>query len=131
VKRRALGIALTVAFATLGTIATARADQLVMFSQDGCPYCAAWDRNVGRIYAKTDEAKVLPLRRIDIGAPRPRDLQAIRGVVFTPTFVVLHCGREIARITGYISDDQFWGLLDAAVKSLVDIPSKGSTACAN
>jgi len=124
-------IVLAVALAVFGTVAAARADQLVMFQQDGCPYCAAWDQNVGRIYAKTDEAKVLPLRRVDIGAPRPRDLRAIRGVVFTPTFVVMHCGREVARITGYISDDQFWGLLDAAVKSIADNPSKGSAACAN
>lgn len=95
-----------------------RADQLVMFEQQGCPYCAAWNQDVGPVYPKTDEAKVLPLRRVDIHAARPKDLLAISGVVYTPTFVVLHCGREAARITGYPGEDQFWGLLDAALKTV-------------
>jgi len=55
-----------------------------MFEQAGCPYCAAWNHDVGGIYAKTDEALVLPLRRIDIHAARPVDLRAIGGVHFTP-----------------------------------------------
>lgn len=100
------------------------ADQLVMFEQQACPFCADWNRHVGRIYAKTDEAKVLPLRRVDIDVARPADLASVRGIVFTPTFVVTHCGREIRRITGYISDEQFWGLLDEAVKAL-----KAELAC--
>jgi len=94
--------------------------ELVMFQQQGCPYCAAWDRHVGRIYAKTDEAKILPLRRVDIYATRPSDLEQIHGVVFTPTFVVTHCGRELRRITGYAGDEQFWGLLAEAVKAVKD-----------
>ena len=99
-------------------------DALIMFEQVGCPYCAAWNKQVGAIYAKTDEGKLLPLRRVDIHGERPVALRALGGVRFTPTFVVLHCGREFARITGYISDEQFWGLLDASVKAL-----KESSAC--
>ena len=95
----------------------AGADELVMFEQQGCPFCARWNADVGKVYAKTDEAKLLPLRRVDIYAARPADLRDIKGVVFTPTFVVTHCGKELRRITGYISDDQFWGLLDEAVKA--------------
>lgn len=93
-------------------------NQLVYFSQQGCPACLAWDHDIGRIYAKTDEAKALPLRRVDIDAPRPADLQNIEGIHYTPTFVVLHCGREVARIIGYTSDFQFWGLLDRAEQEL-------------
>jgi len=113
----------------IGTVAAvpATADELVMFQQQGCPYCAAWDRQVGRIYVKTDEAKILPLRRVDIHATRPTELKQIHGVVFTPTFVVLHCGREFARITGYVGDEQFWGLLDEAVKAVTD--AKAGAPC--
>lgn len=96
---------------------------LVMFEQEGCPYCAQWDRNVGRVYAKTDEAAILPLRRVDLHATRPADLRAIGGVRFTPTFVVMHCGKEVARITGYLGDEQFWGLLDAGIRTVKDLPS--------
>jgi len=117
------------AFVCLASVGPVRADELVMFQQAGCPYCAAWDRHIGRIYAKTDEAKLLRLRRVDIHAPRPPDLRDVHGVVFTPTFVVMHCGREAARITGYISDDQFWGLLDEALKRIPIAASKGAAAC--
>lgn len=116
------GFLLTALLVFGATSVAARADSLVMFEQKACPYCAAWNRDVGRIYAKTDEAKLLPLRRVDIDASRPRDLRAIAGAYFTPTFVVVHCGREAARITGYISEDQFWGLLDNAIKQLRDDP---------
>ncbi|GAC1423532.1 MAG: hypothetical protein NVSMB64_31490 [Candidatus Velthaea sp.] len=101
----------------------ARADQLVMFEQEGCPYCAAWNRDVGNSYAKTDEGKALPLRRIDLHALRPAELRAIGGVRFTPTFVVMHCGREFARITGYLGNEQFWGLLDASLRNLKAAPA--------
>ena len=94
-----------------------------MFEQEGCPYCAAWNRDVGAAYPKTDEGRAFPLRRVDIHAARPADLLAIGGVVFTPTFVVLHCGREFARITGYIGNEQFWGLLDQSVRSIKESPA--------
>ena len=97
-------------------------DQLVMFEQEGCPYCAAWNRDVGAAYAKTDEGRAFPLRRVDLHAARPADLRAIGGVRFTPTFIVMHCGREFARITGYLGNEQFWGLLDQSVRSIKESP---------
>jgi thioredoxin-related protein len=106
----------------LATVATADADELVMFQQAGCPYCAAWNHDVGGIYAKTDEAQVLPLRRVDIHAPRPADLRAIAGIHFTPTFVVMHCGHEAARLTGYTGDANFWGLLDREIEAIKTQP---------
>ena len=36
-------------------------------------------------------------------------------VRYTPTFVVVDNGREVGRITGYINDDAFWGLLGGFV----------------
>jgi hypothetical protein len=95
-----------------------------MFEQAGCPFCAAWDRDVGGIYPKTDESQALPLRRVDIHAPRPADLRAIGAIHFTPTFVVLHCGRESARLIGYSGQDNFWGLLDRDITEL-----KGESPC--
>ena len=54
-------------------------------------------------------------------------------VVYTPTFVVVDNGREIGRITGYINDDAFWGLLGTFVAKLEPshppstIPARRST----
>lgn len=87
------------------------AAQLVMFAAEGCEWCEAWDEEVGVIYAKTPEARIAPLRRLEIDDPRPADLARIEGIVYTPTFVLLDGGREIGRIAGYPGEDHFWGLL--------------------
>ena len=96
----------------------AQAADLVMFEQEGCPFCAAWNRDVAPVLPKTDEGKRLTLRRIDIRAPRPPDLQALGDVRVTPTFVVLEAGREVGRIVGYAGDEQFWSLLGPIVRRL-------------
>jgi hypothetical protein len=98
--------------------AAAQAAELVMFERDGCVWCARWDRDVGPVYSKTDEAKVLPLRRINIDHAKNADPGLITPVRFTPTFVVMDQGREVGRITGYINDDMFWGLLGALTVKL-------------
>ena len=87
------------------------AAELVMFETGGCPWCAAWNEEVGEIYHKTPEGRRAPLRRVDLEAARPPDLSAVRGVVYTPTFVLVEEGREVGRIAGYPGVDHFWGLL--------------------
>lgn len=96
-----------------------RAGELVMFDEPGCIWCARWTEEIGPIYSKTAEGKLAPLRRMDIRAPRPDDLKAIKPVRFTPTFVLVHDGQEIGRIEGYPGEDFFWGLLG---KMLRDLP---------
>ncbi|MGL5168317.1 MAG: thioredoxin fold domain-containing protein [Afipia sp.] len=101
----------------LGT-AAAEASELVMFEQAGCVFCQRWDRDVGALYGKTNEAKALPLRRIDIQAQKMSGIALASPVRYTPTFVVVDNGREVGRITGYSSDDAFWGLLDTLVAKI-------------
>jgi thioredoxin-related protein len=101
--------------------AVVRASELVMFGQAGCVYCQRWDRDVGALYGKTSEAKALPLRRIDIQNQKASGIALTSPVRYTPTFVVVDNGREVGRITGYSSDDAFWGLLDALVAKLASL----------
>lgn len=96
----------------------AQAAELVMFEQAGCVYCQRWERDVGALYERTDEAKALPLRRIDIQNQKMSGIALASPVRFTPTFVVADNGREIGRITGYSNDNAFWGLLDALAAKL-------------
>ena len=96
----------------------ARAAELLMFESGGCIYCLRWDRSVGSIYDKTAEAKILPLRRIDVNRQSSSGVALQSPVRYTPTFVVVDRGREIGRIEGFISDEQFWGLLDEFVAKL-------------
>ena len=84
--------------------ALASASELLMFEQAGCVFCQRWDRDVGALYDKTDEAKALPLRRVDIQNQKMSGVTLASPVRYTPTFVVVDNGREIGRITGYSSD---------------------------
>jgi len=85
--------------------------ELVMFESSACVWCEAWDEEVGQIYPKTDEAKILPLRKVDIDDPLPPSLQWVKGVVFTPTFIVVEDNKEVGRIVGYSGEAFFWGFL--------------------
>ena len=96
----------------------ARAAELVMFEQAGCVWCEAFDREVAAVYDKTDEGVRAPLRRVNIAAALPPDLDFIAVERLTPLFVLVENGREIGRIRGYPGEDHFWGLLGVLIKSL-------------
>lgn len=107
---------LSIAFiaATVG----AQATELVMFERAGCVYCAKFDRDIAPIYEKTDEGRLAPLRRVPLSGEASGDIHLAAPVRFTPTFVLVDRGREIGRITGYASDESFWGLLGALTDKL-------------
>jgi len=106
-------VSLIVAVLLLSATAAA-AMELVMFRQAGCPWCAAWDREVGPVYPKTELGRRVPVRFVDLG--RARDTAGLKSPVrFTPTFVLFDGGREIGRIEGYPGQDFFWGLLENLV----------------
>ncbi|MGM4917409.1 thioredoxin fold domain-containing protein [Tardiphaga sp. 813_E8_N1_3] len=89
----------------------ADASELLMFERDGCVWCARWNREIAPVYDKTDEAKLLPLRRIDMDRDKSPGVALASPVRFTPTFLIVDNGREIGRITGYMNDESFWSLL--------------------
>lgn len=119
-----LGLGLAAALA-----APAAAAALVMFETEGCPWCAAWHRDVGQHYAASDHAKVLPLRRLDMRAPRPDDLAGLADIRYSPTFVVMACGREVERILGYSGAGNFWDSLDVALTKVKRLAGPGGDAC--
>ena len=96
----------------------ARAAELIMLEEHGCPWCERWDEEIGVIYHKTPEGKRAPLRRLDIHDPLPVDLRFLVKGGYTPTFVLVDNGREIGRIRGYPGEDFFWGLLGQMLKKL-------------
>lgn len=106
------------ALAVLLMTAPSLAGELVMFESDSCEWCEIWNEEIGVVYAKTTEGKVLPLRRVDIFDDRPPDLAYIRGIVYTPTFVVTERGREVGRILGYPGEDFFWPMLNDLIKKM-------------
>jgi hypothetical protein len=100
--------------------AGASALELVMVRSVGCPWCAAWDREVAPVYPKTEIGQRLPVRSIDL--TRTADLKATlkSPVRFTPTFVLIDQERELGRIEGYPGQEFFWGLLENLVRKPLD-----------
>ncbi len=88
------------------------ANELIMFNSSTCEWCEVWEEEVGGVYGKTEVGKTLPVHRVDIHEDRPVNLEHLRGIRFTPTFVLLQDGREVGRITGYPGESFFWGLLE-------------------
>jgi thioredoxin-related protein len=113
-SRGALLGAILIAFAA----SNARAAELVMFEEAGCPWCAVFNREIAPVYAKTDEGKRAPLRRLEISQVLPAELGFIKIERLTPLFVLVDKGREIGRIRGYPGEENFWGLLGALIKKL-------------
>lgn len=109
--KRATAFGFFLATAIVLSPALACAAELVMFERKSCIWCQRWDRDVGATYDKTQEAKLLPLRRVDLDRRDTGHILLAGPVLFTPTFVIVDNGREIGRITGYMSEDSFWGLL--------------------
>lgn len=99
--------------------------ELIMGEEAGCIWCARWNAEVAPEYPKTAEGRAAPLRRIDIHEPVPDDLILQGRLRFTPTFVLVHDGREIARREGYPGEDFFWPvlgqMLDAAARDIPEL----------
>jgi len=88
----------------------AQALELVMVEQQGCTYCAAWHREIGPAYPNTDEGRAAPLRMMQLG-DMPGALDLVSRPRFTPTFLLVSDGREVARLEGYPGADFFFPLL--------------------
>lgn len=110
-RKLATAFGVFLVLATVLSPALARASELVMFERKSCIWCQRWNRDIGATYGKTQESKLLPLRRVDLDRRETSNILLAGPVLFTPTFVVVDNGREIGRITGYMSEDSFWGLL--------------------
>ncbi len=96
----------------------ARAAELLVFERDGCPSCIIFEHEVGRIYGNTKEAKVAPLKRINIKSI-PDAYRHVGGIVYTPTFVLVDDARHVVgRIEGYPGFDFFWERLDMLLDKL-------------
>jgi protein-disulfide isomerase len=122
---RALVCAVLAGLMILAQESSARAAELVMFESPSCTWCQQWHEEVGPAYAKTDEAARVPLRRVNLHGDWPEDLKGIRGVTFTPTFVLVEDGEELDRITGYAGADMFWFQLATLMNALKDTGGEG------
>jgi len=92
------------------------AAELLMIESASCEWCEVWHEEIGGIYSKTPEGKYAPLRRIDIADIISKDNIKIRLPSYTPTFIVMDNGKEVARILGYPGEEFFWPMLKDALE---------------
>lgn len=102
----------------------AAAAELVILEQPGCVWCARFNSEIGPAWPNTDEGRRAPLRRVDITASWPTDLDFVARERMTPTFVLIDDGVEIGRIRGYPGDEFFWFL---AGELLARLPAAGDS----
>ena len=90
--------------------------ELILVEQPGCAYCMAWDDEIGPVYCNTAEGKFAPLRRAQLKDGAPEGVDYDRPVRFTPTFILVEDGAEVARIEGYPGEHFFFPLLDEMLR---------------
>ncbi len=114
------------ALALLGLGIAAQADtRLIMVEEPGCAYCAAWLDEIGPSYPNTVEGRFAPLLRADLRNGPPEGVSYARKVVYTPTFVLINDGNEIARLEGYPGENFFWPLLQEMLGTVPDYDPSG------
>lgn len=84
---------------------------MVMVEQEGCVWCARWNTEIAEIWPKTREGQAAPLRRVDLNAPLPGDLEFDSPPRITPTFVLMDGPVELERIEGYAGEQLFWMMI--------------------
>jgi len=87
-------------------------NKLLMITADYCVYCQIWEKEIGKIYPKTDISKSFPLERIELdeySISNDSDNYDTQG---TPTFIFFKEKEEIGRIIGYSSAEMFWWQVD-------------------
>ena len=66
------------------------------------------------------------IARADLRQGPPEGITYERRVTFTPTFILVENGQEIARLEGYPGEDFFWGLLGMMLKAKTDFDGTGT-----
>ena len=90
-------------------------NKLLMITADYCIYCQIWEKEIGKIYPKTEISKSFPLERIELDEYLfDNDINDTNNyeTKITPTFVFYKGNNEIGRITGYSSAEMFWWQVD-------------------
>lgn len=111
ISSSALLFAVSSAFAAEQAAEQARSLELVFITSEHCPFCKAWERDVGQIYDSTPYALKARLRRVDLGDVDSALPAGAVKVFGTPTFLIVENNTEIGRIEGYQSSEMFfWAL---------------------
>lgn len=111
---RALFKISTISLIMIISIFQAQAAELLMFEHKGCIACKRFKAEVLQDYINSELGKKLPIRSIVQGSKDALKGLKLSGSPFyySPTFVIVQDGKEIARIRGYLGKDRFWQVIN-------------------
>ena len=85
---------------------------MLMITNKNCLYCIIWEKQIGKIYPKTDIAKKFPLQRIEVKNFINYKKYDLKKTNITPTFILIKNTKEKGRIKGYTNPEMFWWQVD-------------------
>ena len=88
---------------------------LLMITDKTCLICMVWEKQIGKIYPKTEIANKFPLSRIEINDFVNYSKHKIKKTNITPTFIFIKNNNEKGRIEGYTSPEMFWWQVDEII----------------
>ena len=88
---------------------------LLMITDKTCLICMVWEKQIGKIYPKTEIANKFPLSRIEMNDFVNYSKHKIKKTNITPTFIFIRNNSEQGRIEGYTSPEMFWWQVDEIV----------------
>ena len=88
---------------------------LLMITDKTCLICMVWEKQIGKIYPKTEIANKFPLSRIEMNDFVNYAKHKIKKTNITPTFIFIRNNNEKGRIEGYTNPEMFWWQVDEIV----------------
>ena len=89
---------------------------LLMITDKTCLICMVWEKQIGKIYPKTEIANKFPLSRIEKKDFVNYTKHKINKTNITPTFIFIRNNNEKGRIEGYTSPEMFWWQVDEIIR---------------
>ena len=88
---------------------------MIMITDKNCLYCIVWEKQIGKIYPKTEIAKKFPLHRIEVKNFVNYTKYNLKKTNITPTFIFIKNDNETGRIEGYTNPEMFWWQVDEII----------------
>ena len=88
---------------------------MLMITDKSCLYCIIWEKQIGKIYPKTEISKKFPLFRIQVKDFDNYKKYNLKKTNITPTFIFIKNGNEEGRIEGYTNPEMFWWQVDEII----------------
>jgi hypothetical protein len=89
--------------------------ELIAVEHTRCANCLRFDATVGRSYKLSPQARIAPMRRVDLARGVPPDLADVSAV---PTFILRSKGHVIGRIIGYHDPVTFYRNVDMLIAAI-------------